>query len=40
MAIDSYKFLENENTKIEHIRKKIVAILDSFNDSDNGFFKG
>ena len=40
MAIDSYKFPENENTEIVHIRKKLVAVLDSFNDSENGFFKG
>ena len=40
MAIDSYKFPENENTKIEHIRKKLAVVLDSFNDSENGFFNG
>ena len=40
MAINSYKFLENEKTKNEHMREKIAVVLNSFNDSENGFFNG
>ena len=40
MDINSYKFLENEKTKNEHIREKLAAVLNSFNDSENGFFNG
>ena len=40
MAINSYKFPENENTKIEHFKKKLAVDLKYVNGNGFGFFNG
>ena len=37
MAIDFYKFLENEKTKDEHSREKLAAVLNPNNGSNKGY---